>query len=253
MKRIKLVGAATVGALALSFTGLQGTAHADLASDLQIVAGNADEAVTALLEGVQGAIDVLVDTQSAVQTSAALGDAVVAAGSALVANTEQFGALGFGFVVINGGVQTVLAPYLGAIDDPSTAGDALSTLAADLSTILGRLGAGVDGLLHGDGFGGGVTQAVAEALRGNLIAGPGFGAIGVPATVGNLFNGTGVGLSTLVAGTSLEAIVIPVAILLLVGAIGAGDYIVQLQDALAPAFDALADVTEPIAVAVEGL
>lgn len=253
MKRIKLVGAATVGALALSFTGLAAPAHADVADDLQIMAGNGSAAVDALVAGLQEAIDVYTETSSAVDTSAAIGQAIVDAGSALVAGTEQFGALGLGFVIINSGVQQLLAPYLGAIDDPATAGDVLSGLPEDVSGVLANLSAGVDGLLHGDGFGGGVTTAVAEAVRGNLIAGPGFGAIGTPATVGNLFNGVGVGLTTLLAGTSLEAAVLPVAIVLLVAAIGGADYIQQLEDALAPVFEAVADVTEPVAVAIEGL
>jgi hypothetical protein len=253
MQRIKLVGAATVGALALSFTGLAGPAQADLADDLQLMAGNGAEAVDALVAGLQDAIDVSTTTNSAVATSAAIGDALVAAGTELVEGTEQFGALGFAFSVINGGVQTVLAPYLNAIDDPSTAGDVVTDLGEDLATILGQLRAGVDGLLHGDAFAGGVTQALAEAVRGNLIFGPGFDAIGAPATVGNVFNGVGVGLTALLAGTSLEAAVIPVAIVLLVAAIGGADSIQQLEDALAPVFEALVEVTEPVAVAIEGL
>lgn len=253
MKRMKLVGAATVGALALSFTGLQGTAHADLASDVQIMVDNADEALNALIAGLQEAADVAAATTSAVQTSAAIGDALVDAGSALIAGTEQFGALGLGFMVINGGVQQALFPYLNAIDNPDTAADVLSNLPNDITTLLNNLTAGVDGILHGDAFADGAAVALAEALRGNLIFGPGFAAIGTPAFVGNLFNGVGVGLVALTDGTSLQPAVLPLAIVLLVAAVGGADYVQQLEDALAPVFDALSDVTEPLAVAVEGL
>jgi hypothetical protein len=253
MKRFTLVGAATVCALALSFTGLAGTAHADTASDVQKVLGNLGPATDALVDGVQAALNDALATHSAVTVSADLGQALVDAGSALVAGTEQFGALGLGFSLLNGGVQAVLAPYLGAIDHPETAGDVVSGLAADLPTLLGHLSAAVDGILHGGGNDDGLAAGLAEALRGNLTGGPGFGAVAPGALTGDAINGLGTGLTTLLAGTSLENLTIPVAVVLLVAAIGGGDYLQQLEDALAPVFSAIGPVTEPIAVAVSGL
>lgn len=251
MIRTKILGAVTAGAVALSMTGLAGAAAADPADDVAIMLENLPTAVEELVAGVQEAIDVLATTQSAVDTSAALGDALVAAGSALVNGTEQFGALGLGLTLVNLGVQQVLAPYLGAIDDPSTAAGLIDP--EDISTLLANLPPAVDGLLYGDGFADGAVIAVAEALKGNLIFGPSFGAIGTPAFVGNAFNGAGVGLTTLVAGTSIEPIALPVAIILLVAAIGGADYIQQAEDALAPLFEALGPVTEPVVAALEGL
>jgi hypothetical protein len=255
MKRIKLVGAATVGALALSFTGLAGTAHADLADDLQIMAGNADEATDALVAGIQEAIDVLTTTQSAVDTSAALGDALVAAGSALIAGTEQFGALGLGFGLLNGSLQAALQPFLNAIDDPSTAADVIT--GDDIAGLLGNLPRAVEALLHGNEVNGGdddgLVCAVAELLRGNLVAGTGFAAIGTPAVAGCAAIALLGFAVTLTENTGQSDLAGPFLVAALVGPIALADYLQQAEDALAPLFEALSPVTEPVALALNGL
>lgn len=255
MIRTKLLGAATAGAVALSMTGLAGVAAADPAADVQIMLENLPEAIDELVVGVQEAVDILGSTQSAVDTAAALGDAIVAAGTALVDGTEQFGALGLGFALLNSSLQTALAPYLNAIDDPSTIGDLVNP--DDISGLLANLPRAIEALLHGNEVNGGdddgLVCAVAELLRGNLVAGTGFGAIGTPAVAGCAAIAL-VGFSvTLTENTGFSDLAGPFLVLSLVGPIAAADYLQQIEDALAPVFEALGPITEPVAVALNGL
>ena len=175
----------------------------------------------------------------------------MATGSTAVDGTDDLSALGLSLRLVDGGIQPVLASYLGAVDDPATAAGVVDP--TDVATVAENLPDAVDGLLHGDSFGGGLIEAIEQALRGNLVFDSGVGAIGMPAMVGNTFNGTGFGLTTLLAGTTLEPLVLPVAAVLLIAAIGGADYFLQLEEALAPAFEALAPATDAVIDALDDL
>ena len=62
MKRIRWVGAATIGVLVVSATALTSAADAEPGDDAATVVENLPAAVDHLLAGLQGAVDVLVET-----------------------------------------------------------------------------------------------------------------------------------------------------------------------------------------------
>jgi hypothetical protein len=219
--------------LAVSVLGFAGTAHADPADDAAIILENLPAAVDLLVAGVQDAADTYTETSSAVEAADALGDALVAAGSALVAGTEQFGALGLGFSLLNGAIQGALEPYLSALDDPSTAADLFNP--DDLTTILNNLSPALDNLQPT------VVAIVIEGLGGNLMN-----------LVLEVINLVGY-IVTVLVGTNYEPFVQLVGIPLLVGLFAGAEYIQQLEEGLAPLFDALDPVTAPILEALEGV
>ena len=249
-KRMLGTVAAATAVCVMGFTTT--AAHAD---DTQIIIDNVPTAVDALVAGVQETADTLTTTQSAVATSAALGQAVVDTGSALVAGTEQFGALGLGLLLVNLGVQQGLAPYLGAIDDPSTAADLINP--DDLNVLADNLGPTTEFVVAN------LATAAAEGLKGNLVA-PGFldPVTGTPAALGNTLALvgdliTGGAVILLTQGTSFEGLgfVVPITVLVAGAAAGGalGDYLQQIEDAVAPIAEAGAPVSAPIIELLEGL
>lgn len=249
MKR--LLGAVAV-ATAVSMTSWVGVAAADPAEDVQIMLGNLPDAIDELVLGVENAVDVLAATQSLVDAYSELSDALVAAGSDLVAGTTQFGALGFGLTLFFGGIEGLLAPYLNAIDDPATAGSIIDP--NDLALIGANLPAAIDALLYGcDGCDMGLRSGLVQLLQGNLVEASFLPGLGQPAFLGDALNGTLGAVSTLVNGTDYFNLVIVVLVpMLVLGGVLEGP-LVQLEDGLAPLFAALDPVTAPIVTALEGL
>ena len=248
--RRKLVGTVAAG-LAVSVLGFTTPAHAD---DTQVIIDNIPAAVNELVDGIQSTADAYLATQSAVAASAALGQGLVDTGTALVTGTEQFGALGLGLMLVNLSLQQGPAPFLGAIDDPSTAGDLLT--ADDFAALQANVQPALDLIVEN------AKTAVAEGLKGNLVA-PGFldPVTGTPALLGNTLAivgdlSTGGAVLLLTQNTTLQGLGTTVPILVLVGGAAAGgflgDALVQLEDAVAPVADALAPVTSPIIALLEG-
>lgn len=233
MKRNRLLST-IAGGVAVSVLAFAGTAHADPADDVAKIVENVPAAVDALVDGVQATVGVLTDTGSAEATAASLGQALVAAGSALVSGTEQFGALGFGFTLINSSLQSALAPYLAAIDDPSTAGGLINP--DDLQTILDNLPSTVEN----------TKPAVVSGLVG-LLEGDVYNGLGNTSVAGVLAAGE------LTNGTNLQALVAPAAIVVLIAIIAGGGYLTDIGDALAPVFESAASVTGPVIALLEAL
>ena len=246
----------TALALAGMMTVLSGTASAQdpevLLSDLQIMVENAPAAGDELAAGLQEAIDTLTATQSAEETAAAIGQALVAGGSALVDGTEQFGALGLGLLLMNSAFQSALSPVTVDIIDEQNPQAVLDP--AHVDTILGNLPGALEAIQTGENGGcspqAGFTTGVAELLRGNVIdpplgAGPAFWCYSVlnptffigNTTIGTPFHGT------------FQFILISELIL---GAV-AEPNVSELEGQVAPVFDALAPVTDPIIAVLEGV
>lgn len=241
VKRFGMAGAAAA-TLAAATIGFVPAASADPAEDAQIIAGNVPAAVQALIDGVQETVDALTETQSVEATVQALGQALVDAGTALVDGTEQFGALGLGLTLVNLGLQNALAPYAQAIDDPSLLGGIITAedfqiLAANLQAFLA---AEQTSLANGLVF----------LLQGNIIEPPlGIGpAFYSEAVVGTLLNGF-----TAATGTFLEGVFQTLGITSLVVGGALEPQVSELEVALAPLFEALGPITEPIIAALEGL
>lgn len=241
------VAAATLGG---SVVGFARPAAADPAADVQQLIDNAPAAIQTLVDGLQAAVDVYVGTDSAVATSAAIGDAVVQSGTVLVAGTEQFGALGLGLLLVNLSVQGTLHPYLSAIDDPSTAGGLVDPNA--LGYLLNRLPA----LLEAEQ--GTLARTLVLALQGNLIDPPlGFGPAvygeGVVGSLQNLFAWAGGDEPDDLYTTPLESVFSTLGITSLVIGGALESQVTDLEAAVAPLFEALGPVTEPLIGVLEGL
>ena len=248
MNRIKMVGAATVGALALSVTGLAGTAQADPAEDVQIMVANVPAAVDVLVAGTQSVLDSFAASNSLEELSFNLVLLARDGVDALTAGTEQFGSLGLGVALGLGGPISLLQLYLAAFDaDPASVVDMIDP--NDLSTLLANLPAAVAAAQPG------TVDALAELLRGNLTEGTGFfGGTGTPAVVGSSFEGLIAGMTALSTGTSFEfTLPLGIGAPLLVAAIATASYVQQVEAAAAPGFAALAPVTEPIIAVLEGI
>lgn len=248
MNRIKMVGAATAGALALSMTGLAATAHADTAADVQIMLANLPDGVQTLVAGTQTALDNFATSQSVDQLGFNLIQAVQFAVNDITDGTEQFGSLGLGVALALAGPYSILQPYLQALDaDPASVLDLLDP--NDLSTLLANLPAAIAAAQPA------AVDALTELLRGNLSEGTGsFGGLGTPAVIGSGLESLTTLLQALATGTSFE-FTLPIGVVspLLVVAIATAGYVQDAEAQLAPVFDALAPVTDPIIVALEGL
>lgn len=246
--RLKMVAAATVGAVALSVTSLAGTAQADLADDVAIMVDNVPAAVQTLIDAGQTTVNTYLATNSFEQTNMAALGGVVQTANALAAGTEQFGSLGLGVALGLGGPYSVLQPYLQAFDaDPASVVDMLDP--NDIATILANLPTAVQTAQPA------LVDAVTELLRGNLTEGTGFfGGTGTPAVVGSSAEGIVALLTELSRNTSFEfTLPLGIGAPLLVAAIATAGYVKQVEDGVAPVFEALAPVTDPIIVALEGL
>lgn len=246
MKRHLLIGALALGLYAAP------SAADPVADVLYIVEHNLDPTTIALIEGVADTSVTLMETASAVQTSAALGDTLVNAGSALVSGTGEFGQLGFGFLLANLAVQTNLNPFLTAIDDPSAENFNAVFNPDDLAVIAANLPAAVEGAWAPDDSVGGIQRALTETLQGNLVD-PGL--FGGPSTFFSTVNGVGTGTLLLIEGTNYGSSGANLALgLAVAGLLGNGLAAAQLQpteDALVPVFEALEPVTTPVIAAIE--
>ncbi|MEX0875372.1 MAG: hypothetical protein WD646_02300 [Actinomycetota bacterium] len=242
----------TALALAGLMTAMSGTASAQdpavLLSDLQIMVENAPGAGDELAAGLQEAIDTLASTQSAEETAAAIGDALVAAGSALVAGTQQFGALGLGLTLMNLGFQSAISPVVVDIIDEQNPQAVLDP--AHLEAILANLPTILEEIQNGAGTGCGAPDGLVHLLEGNVIEPPlGIGEAfwscavvnallaGFNATTGTPLEGTFqfLGISSIVIGAAIEP------------------NVTELEGQLAPVFDALAPVTDQIIAVLEGV
>lgn len=249
--RLKMVGAATVGALALSVTGLAGTAQADLADDLQIMAGNIPAAVDAMVEYTQVAFDTFEAGgygYPITQLSFDLAYVLQAGVNALTAGTEQFGSLGLGLATVTTAPLGLLIPQLMALDeDPASVLDTIDP--NDVAILIGNLPAALAAAQPW------VIETVASALVGNLTEGEGsFPGVDTPAVIGSAVAGLTEGFRALIPGTNLadNGADYTVGGVLLVPAVAVAGYAKDLEEGLAPVFDALAPVTGPIAEALAG-
>lgn len=227
MKRYLIAGVAALGFSA-------NAAAQDLSEDVIVVLGNSQDATAALIQGLGDTGVTLVETTSAVQTSAALGDALVDAGGAAVAGAPNLGLLGsLGFGIINNSIQTPLQGILIVVDDPSAENignifnpEDLMTIGANLPNTTGPLG---DGL----------ADAAIGALEGN-VTDVGFG----------LLNGSLNGGVELFADTNYDLnggavpILLPIGAVALVGVLGGGIALNPINEQLEPLAAAWAPYVE---------
>jgi len=234
LKRNRLLST-IAGGVAVSVLAFAGTAHADQpVDDIAKIVENVPAAVNVAVDGVQASVDKLIETSSAKQTSARLGQALVATGTALVSGTVQFGALGLGFTLINSSVQSALAPYLDAIDDPSTAGGLINP--DDLQTILNNLAPTVENTKPA------LVMGLVDLLEGDVYNGVGNVTVSGVLAAGELTN-----------GTNYQSLIAPAAIVVLVAIIAGGSYLTDIGDALAPVFEAAAPATGSVIALLEAL
>lgn len=216
-----------------------------LVSDLQVMAENAPAAGEGLAEDLQNAAEGLQESQSTNQAAEDVVAAGVAAGSTLVAGTEQFGDLGTGLFLIGAGANLAHGPWTNAIDnqDPSVIDP------ADFEAIAAHLQEnGQHDLLCGAGISGGLLSAIVHLLLGNIMEGslgigPAFYSEGV---VNVLLIGFEATQGTPYAGVFQTAGLTS----LVVGAAAAGD-VQDLEDELAPVFEGAAPATGPIIEQIE--
>lgn len=248
-RALGVVFAATAALLVLPGAAVAQPSQEDvetLVSDAQIIAENAPAAAQEGADGVQGAAETLQETQSTNEAADELVDAGVDSGSALVAGTEQFGALGTGLSLVGQGVSNTHSPWTNAIDDQ----DPSVVDPADLQLIAQRLqDNGADGLLCGvSGGSGGLLSALVHLLQGNVIEpplslGPAFYSEGVVNALAVAFQTTEgtpyegpfqtLGLTSLVVGAAIE-----------------GD-VNDAEAELAPVFEGAAPATGPIIEQIE--
>lgn len=183
-------------------------AAAQEVEDVQVILSNLGPASEVLVDGLTNTVQTLAETQSAVETFAAGGDMVELTGGALVDGTS-LGQLSLAFMLNNGQLQAVAAPYLELIDDPSAESLEAAFNPDDIQTIVDNLEPAQEALLEGDGFGGGANgnglrAAAIELLQGNLgepgFFGPTDGAASF--TLTGLFGGA----QTLTAGTNYSSV-----------------------------------------------
>lgn len=247
MKRYLLIGLAALGL----------SANASAQDDVTIILGNLEATTEALSMGLEDTLTTLAETQSAVDTSAALGDTAVDTGSALVAGTEQFGALGLGLLLGNNAVQTNLNPFLTAIDDPTEENINNAFNPEDLNTIASNLENVPDALIEGTPFGGntGLKDGVIALLEGDLIADPPlfFGPsavtsplLGLTAASNTLFEGTNYGQA---GGSANLPGTLGITTLVVAGA--TGGQLEELEENVAPLFEAAEPLTTPLIEAIE--
>lgn len=216
-----------------------------LVSDAQIIAENAPAAAEGLAEDLQGAAETLQETQSTNATADEVTAAGVAAGSTLVAGTEQFGDLGLGLTLLSFGVNSAHDPWTNAIDnqDPSVVDP------ADFEAIATYLQEnGQDDLLCGAGLDGGLLRALVHLLTGNIIDPPlgignSFYVHGVVNPILMLFNAT--------QGTPYAGVFQTAGIASIVVGAAAQDDVQDLEAELAPVFDGAAPATGPVIEQVE--
>lgn len=255
MKKIRVAAAITAGALALSATGFAASpAAADPAADVQIILDNAPEAVQQLVDGIQAAVDALVAEEGVVAASNEFFNGLINAGVTLVDGTTQFGSLGLGIGLSVLGLQQALSPYLEAIDNPMGAGG-LFDPEGDLNAILANLGPATAILVDN------TSTGLAELLKGNLWVDGLLGSAGTPAAVGNLVAGVFGGLfepgvvGALLQDTTLVGFDASLRItgLVLGGALGGFAGLAQLENDLAPIFDALDPALAPLVAVLEAI
>lgn len=165
MKRYLLIAAAALGLYASA-------SAADPVSDVQIIlTENLQPTTVVLIEGLADTGVVLIETTNAVQTSAAFGNTVAGTGSALVAGTEDLGALGLGLQLGNLALQQNLSPLLEFLDDPSEETlDALFKI-EDLGRISNNIPESLEAGWEGSSFAfnTGIQDALVQGLQGNLV------------------------------------------------------------------------------------
>lgn len=214
--------------IALAALGFSANVHAqDFSEDIIVVLGNSQSAAAVLVEGLGDTGVTLVETSSTVQTTEALGDALIASGQAATLgapNLGQLGSLGFGILV-----NANLAPATGilaAVDDPANFGDVFNP--DDLTTIAANL-PGVTGPPISNEFG----NAVGGVLEGNMGSAT-LGVLGLMNGVqNNLFGDTNY------SSTGSVPVGAPLVGTSLVLAVGAGAVLFEpLNDALEPTVEA---------------
>lgn len=238
MKFTRMVGSFVAGTT-LAVAAFGNAAAADPADDVQIVIDNLPAAVELVPPALQAVVDNYNANGSvdlAVATALQQGTPIM---QALTQGTEQFGLLPLGYALfVAMPAHGTLSPFLQAIDDPATAADLID--ADEIAGIVDRLPAAVEILSEN------LTVAVVEGLQGNLIAGTSLNALNAPAVLGNVVQGTALASMELLQGTQYEpAAMLVLGVSALAGIASAG-YIQDLEDDLAPIFDALAPVTAPL-------
>ena len=244
IRKTTTIGAMTVS-MAASMIAFAGPAAADPAEDVPTIVENLPAAGEELVGGLQGALGTAAETQSAEETSHAVGDALVGSGTVLVEGTEQFGMLPLGMTLIEGAVQNSAAPYLQAIDDPATAADLINP--EDFATLAENAPAAFEV------FQTRMQEALVAGLQGNLVEPSLFPNLGQPALLGSTVAGLTEGSQVLLADTNYANDWQLVFFTSVVAAGAAGDYPQQVEDGAAPAFDAAAPVTDQLIAVIEGM
>lgn len=251
MKRYLLIGLLTFG--------FAGTTSAQGPEDVQAILENLQPATEDLAAGLESTATTLAETQSAVATSAALGDAVVTTSSTLVQDSPALGNLAFGAQLMNQAVQQNLNPFLAAMDEPSQENLNNAFNPDDLATIAGNLEDTPQALWEGT-FTAGNNQGLQDAsialLEGNLVdtalipgpsavSSPGF-AVASASYV--LLDGTNYGG---VLGDDSAGFPVTIALANTVANGAVAPQLVPVEEGLAPVFDAAAPATDPVIAELE--
>lgn len=244
MKIKRTIGGLVAGTT-LAVAAFGSAAGADPADDLAIIVENAPAAVEAVPPVLQAIVDTYLETESTMMAASELMLGTMNITGALFQGTEQFAMVPLGAALAVGGVLTGVQPVLEAIDDPDLLADLIDP--DDLSAILDQAPGTVPQLSDH------LTIAVIEGLQGNITAGTGLSAgLGTPATIGNVFTGTANAIDDIFRGTTWSGLGMAYRVTVAVAAIASAGYVQDVEDGLAPVFEALAPVTAPLVVALGG-
>lgn len=245
----------------LAALGFASSANAQTPEDVQVIVDNLPNASVALIEGVADISTTLIETSSAVETSAAAGSALRGVGGALLSGSPSFGAIPLGLLLVNFKVQDAVAPFAEFIDDPNADTfnsvfnpDDLGTIAANLATVPDAAYNGKPFSIPFQGtFETGLKDATVSLLKGDFTNGAtGNGVPSVSASsvfsvisvTNALLEDTNYGEGSADFGGTLAAISLAP-----LGA--AAPNLEPLEESLAPLYEALEPLTTPAIAAIE--
>lgn len=244
LRRVVVLGVMAVAALTLGISTPAGAQTGDDSSDNFQLIENVPAATETLTDGVQGAVDTAMETQSTVETFYALMQTVALTGDSLFHDGGQFEYLRVVPWLVERETRFAVDDYLGVIDGTHGPDDLLTV--QDIQTMVDNAEPALDFIVES------VAMVTIDALNGDLVRAA-FGTVGLVA----LPEDGGVA-SYLAYGTNLneESIVLVAvadATFFVVSRSGYGESLSGAEESLAPVFEAAQPAVAPIINLLGGL